>query len=34
MNTVTTVRALRAAVALGVDLPYWPPQYLRAKPRG
>lgn len=24
---------LRAAVALGVDLPYWPPQYLRAKPR-
>ncbi len=25
---------LRAAVALGVDLPYWPRQYLRAKPRG
>ena len=24
---------LRAAAALGVDLPYWPPQYLRAKPR-
>ncbi len=24
---------LRAATALGVDLPYWPPQYLRAKPR-
>ncbi|MFT4284975.1 MAG: NADH:flavin oxidoreductase/NADH oxidase [Protaetiibacter sp.] len=24
---------LRAAHALGVDLPYWPPQYLRAKPR-
>lgn len=25
---------LRAAVALGIDLAYWPPQYLRAKPRG
>jgi 2,4-dienoyl-CoA reductase-like NADH-dependent reductase (Old Yellow Enzyme family) len=24
---------LRAAVALGVDVPYWPAQYLRAKPR-
>lgn len=25
--------ALRASVELGVDLDYWPPQYLRAKPR-
>lgn len=24
--------ALRAATALGYDMPYWPPQYLRAKP--
>jgi hypothetical protein len=24
---------LRAAHELGVDLDYWPPQYLRARPR-
>ena len=25
--------ALRAAGELGVDVDYWPPQYLRARPR-